>query len=344
MQMTQSGSMGAAGAMQFAYRELLAPSMGAVGAGILLFITLQYTVLGPLGTGGTMNWIERLGYWGLVGMLNFPVCYATGVLAMYVVRYRRQYEIALALAVMALLLAASCTAITLTVYGLFAGGGLPQASLPKVYALSAVNVVGGTALVYYVMFLRVSGKRSAERAVPVDAVGEERPGGAEAAAAGDTGIATGEARTAERERAAKLPADIEEQPATAGPQQGPPAAAARFFDRLPEELGGDIIYLAASAHYVDVITMAGSASILLRFSDAVAELGDLGIRVHRSYWVAYRHVRRAVRREGRPVLLLTGDHEVRVGRNYLPEVRAAVPKAWVRARRLVAKEAPAGGR
>ena len=41
------------------------------------------------------------------------------------------------------------------------------------------------------------------------------------------------------------------------------------------------------------------------------------------------------------MLLLTGDHEVRVGRNYLQEVRAAVPKAWARARRLLANQAGA---
>ena len=84
---------------------------------------------------------------------------------------------------------------------------------------------------------------------------------------------------------------------------------------------------------MDVVTAEGSAAILLRFSDAVAELGDLGLRVHRSYWAAYTHVKRAFRRDGRTLLLLTDDHEVRVGRNYQPEVRAALPKAWIRARR-----------
>ena len=103
--------------------------------------------------------------------------------------------------------------------------------------------------------------------------------------------------------------------------------------RLPDDLGRDLIYIAASAHYVDVVTAEGSAAILLRFSDAVAELGDLGLRVHRSYWAAYTHVKRAFRRAGRTLLLLTDDHEVRVGRNYQPEVRAALPKAWIRDRR-----------
>ena len=110
---------------------------------------------------------------------------------------------------------------------------------------------------------------------------------------------------------------------------------ADFLTGYPTRSAGDIIFLSAAAHYVDVVTSAGSASILLRFSDAVSELGGLGIRVHRSHWVAYQHIKHAARRDGRTVLRLTGDHEVRVGRNYLPEVRAAVPKAWVRARRRV---------
>ena len=102
-----------------------------------------------------------------------------------------------------------------------------------------------------------------------------------------------------------------------GPPAETPAPSGRFFDRLPDDLGRDIIYLTASAHYVDVITAAGSTSILLRFSDAVAELGDIGIRVHRSHWVAFR--RRQAGAAARPVVrccALPGDHEVRVGRNY----------------------------
>ena len=311
----------AARSMQSAYRELLAPRMVFVAGGIVVFLLVQYTLLGPLGTGATMNWIERLGYWAIVGLLLFPICYASGVLTFYIVRHRRHVEIWAALILMVLILAATCTAIVVTTYGLFHGGHLPDISLQKLYGYSALNLFCATALIYYVLCLRIFRHEAAEQGGPASAPAEQgAPGAAPAPPDGRAAAAPGPPATQDA--------------AVAGDEhQEEPMATSRFFERLPDELGHDIVYLVAAAHYVDVITTAGSASILLRFSDAVAELGDLGLRVHRSYWVAYRHVRRAVRRDGRTLLLLTGDHEARVGRNYLPEVRAAVPKAWIRARR-----------
>ena len=98
----------------------------------------------------------------------------------------------------------------------------------------------------------------------------------------------------------------------------------RFLDRLPEKLGRDLVYLKTADHYVEAVTTAGSTLVLMRFVDAVAELdGAGGLRVHRSYWVARRHVAGAGRRDGRTTLRLTGDHEVPVSRTYMAAVRAA---------------------
>ncbi len=100
--------------------------------------------------------------------------------------------------------------------------------------------------------------------------------------------------------------------------------AARFLDRLPTELGRDLIYLKMADHYVEAFTTAGSTLVLMRFADAVAELeGADGLRVHRSYWVARAHVAGAARRRGRTALRLTGGHEAPVSRGYLADVRAA---------------------
>ena len=102
------------------------------------------------------------------------------------------------------------------------------------------------------------------------------------------------------------------------------APGARFLDRLPEKLGRDLIYLKTADHYVEAFTTAGSTLVLMRFVDAVAELdGAGGMRVHRSYWVARRHVAGTARRRGRTTLRLTGGHEVPVSRTYLAGVRAA---------------------
>ena len=113
--------------------------------------------------------------------------------------------------------------------------------------------------------------------------------------------------------------------------KGPAAAAdvgthsrVRFFDRLPEKLGRDLIYVRVVDHYIQVITTAGSTLVLMRFTDAINELeGANGLRVHRSYWVAHEHVVEAVRENGRTVLRLTGGHEVPVSRSYLGDVRTA---------------------
>ena len=110
---------------------------------------------------------------------------------------------------------------------------------------------------------------------------------------------------------------------TAGEPGTAPAPGARFLDRLPEKLGRDLVYLKTADHYVEAVTTSGSTLVLMRFVDAVAELdGADGLRVHRSYWVASRHVAGSARRHGRTVLRLTGDHEVPVSRTYMAAVRA----------------------
>ena len=98
----------------------------------------------------------------------------------------------------------------------------------------------------------------------------------------------------------------------------------RFFDRLPAELGQDLIYVRVVDHYVQVITTAGSTLVLMRFADAITELeGANGLRVHRSYWVARDHVVGTIRSNGRTVLRLTAGHRVPVSRSYLADVRTA---------------------
>ena len=115
--------------------------------------------------------------------------------------------------------------------------------------------------------------------------------------------------------------------ADASPAPEAPAGAApppRFLDRLPSELGRDLVYLKMADHYVEAFTTAGSTLILMRFADAIAELDGLdGLRVHRSYWVARGHVAGTARRAGRTTLRLTGGHLVPVSRGRLAEVRAA---------------------
>ncbi len=111
------------------------------------------------------------------------------------------------------------------------------------------------------------------------------------------------------------------------PSEPAPAAepaASPFLRRVPARLGTDLLWISAEDHYLRVTTSAGSDLILMRLSDAVAELDPaLGAQVHRSHWVARRAVA-AVERDGqRTVLRLVTGAEVPVSRTYLAALRAA---------------------
>ena len=124
------------------------------------------------------------------------------------------------------------------------------------------------------------------------------------------------------------PRDMAERAANPSPAVADGEARPRFLDRLPDGLGHDLVYIRTVDHYLEVHTTAGSGRVLVRFSDAVAELGDLGMQVHRCYWIAHRTLleegAELVTRGNRIVLRLAGDREVPVSRTYLPNVRAAL--------------------
>ncbi len=100
----------------------------------------------------------------------------------------------------------------------------------------------------------------------------------------------------------------------------------QVFKLLPDGLGTDLVFIKSEDHYLEVHTTAGSSLIKMRFSDAIAELGDRGLKVHRSYWVATSHVTRSVRAGKRTVLRLTGDHRVPVSVTHLRAVRAVLAR------------------
>lgn len=103
------------------------------------------------------------------------------------------------------------------------------------------------------------------------------------------------------------------------------AAPPRFPDRLPFKLRGAAIRaVEAEDHYLRIHTDRGSDLILMRLSDAVAELEGLeGAQVHRSWWVARDAVRHARRADGRATLTLEGGLTVPVSRRYARALREA---------------------
>lgn len=91
----------------------------------------------------------------------------------------------------------------------------------------------------------------------------------------------------------------------------------RIATRLTRPIGHDIVALKAQDHYVEIFTTLGSELVLVRLADAESELEpDSGFRVHRSWWVAERHVLRVTRKQGRIMLILSNGMEVPVSRSY----------------------------
>ena len=115
-------------------------------------------------------------------------------------------------------------------------------------------------------------------------------------------------------------------PAAPGAAQADAEAdpAQTFLKRLPLDRRGPLIRLEAQDHYLNVVTGAGAALILMRMADAEAELaGVAGLRVHRSHWVALPAVRRHLRRDGRDFLVMRDGAEVPVSRSYRAAAQAA---------------------
>lgn len=111
---------------------------------------------------------------------------------------------------------------------------------------------------------------------------------------------------------------------THAPPAGAPATV-RFLERLPSKLKGAAIYaVSAEDHYLRLHTSKGADLILMRLSDAIAELEGLeGAQTHRSWWVARDAVESARRDGDRMTLVLKGGVEAPVSRPNIRPLRAA---------------------
>lgn len=114
---------------------------------------------------------------------------------------------------------------------------------------------------------------------------------------------------------------------THAPPAGAPAPSVRFMERLPAKLKGAVIYaVSAEDHYLRLHTSKGSDLILMRLSDAIAELDGLeGAQTHRSWWVARDAVESARRDSDKMVLTLKGGVEAPVSR---PNVKPLRDAGW----------------
>lgn len=107
-------------------------------------------------------------------------------------------------------------------------------------------------------------------------------------------------------------------------QAAAPGTVGRLNARLPPKLRGRIVCLEMQDHYVRVHTDAGSALVLLRLGDAIAEVdSDAGRQVHRSWWVLDEAVERFERVGRTGALTLGNGLKVPVSQRYLRGVEAA---------------------
>jgi hypothetical protein len=74
-------------------------------------------------------------------------------------------------------------------------------------------------------------------------------------------------------------------------------ARAAFIARLPRAIGDDVIAISSDMHYLHVYTTLGKSMVLGALRDAAEALGEDGMLVHRSHWVAHAHVTRLGRKD-----------------------------------------------
>ncbi|WP_416906999.1 MAG: LytTR family DNA-binding domain-containing protein [Polymorphobacter sp.] len=117
------------------------------------------------------------------------------------------------------------------------------------------------------------------------------------------------------------------EPAEAGDDAPVASGIALLLQKLPPQIGRDIICLKAQEHYTEVVTRLGRATIYMRFSDAVALASGAieGARIHRSYWVAQAAVDGLERDGGKTMLRLAGGELLPVSRTYLHQLSVLSP-------------------
>ena len=300
--------------MQRAHREMLEAAVLLVSLSTVVGVTLIYSITGPLSIENTLPLGSRILYVGLCGLISWPLCHSMSATLLYLMRQRRSHEIVLAAIAGSAFMAVACSAVAYTVFGVagksYAGG------FADIYLSVWLAVAACSTVVHYTACLRARLRSAAESA----SIESDR-----------TRVEDGSDRAptvppAGAQQHSAVPADADSHHAGAETPAANPRRP-RFLDRLPGNTGQDVIYLNVSGHYVNVVTAAGSAVILMRFADAIAELDDTGVQIHRSYWVAHRHITAIFRRDERTLVRVTGGHELPVSRTYLTAVRALIPQA-----------------
>jgi hypothetical protein len=104
--------------------------------------------------------------------------------------------------------------------------------------------------------------------------------------------------------------------------ESPTPKQASWLDRLPEQLGSDVIAVTSELQYLRVWTSRGCALILGALADVESEAAASGLRVHRSWWVATDHVVSVRRTAAGAICLMSDGRKIPVSRRRRSEVLA----------------------
>ena len=274
-------------AIRFVHSELFSSPLVRVESCLTLGFVLLFTIVNPLGTEEGDNLTVCFAYWGLCATACWPICRGQDAITLYLTRSWTPPFVVLATSIGTLVAAIPCTALVSVIHRAFFGS-LPKPSLLEMYLVVALLLVGISALLHYIACLLVKlsfWSSPAGTAPPLPSIAPKDPHSESASAGHDRYRAPLPGRESYDRRREPL-RQVE---ANVGPSTGREPES--FLRHLPDGVGRDIISLKAAEHYVEVTTTSGTALILMRFRDAVAELGNLGIRVHRSHWVAHRHAK-----------------------------------------------------
>jgi DNA-binding LytR/AlgR family response regulator len=246
-------------------------------------VVLIFWVTGPYGTAERLAAIPRLGFWLVLHAVTWAIAIVSAVLANGLLRER----VGSGFVRMMIGAAAACIPIGIVTSAI---GAATFSMVPTAADVMADIATG--------LFLSLSFCALAWMTMNTEAALEFND--ASVAATADDGRNHAPVEPAPKKDTTRIPLLLRLKPANRG---------------LP-------LHLTVSDHYTEVTTTLGRELILLRFTDALGELGSVpGLQVHRSHWVADAHVVGIVRDNGRIAIQLGDGTEVPVSRTYAAVVR-----------------------
>ena len=253
-------------------------------------VVVLFAVTGPYQTADEMNFPQRLGYWLVLHALTWTIAIVTLVVVGTVLMHHVRWLLARTL------IAGFISPIPIGIVVALMSTKVSIVELtPKDFAIAILTSLPLT-LVFSVLTFMTMGLKLEE----VEAEGD----------LGDTSSqAQDQAQRPQQPAQHTLTEKVETPPLLA---------------RLKPENRGPLQHIAVEDHYVHVTTIRGRELVLLRFSDAIKEVGATeGLQVHRSHWVAKSFVETLKRDNGKLVLVLKDQQVIPVSRTHLDPVRIA---------------------